>query len=71
MKKEKKKDMRLKKNWSKERMMSILYVNGICKYCGQPKGEPHKLLREDGKTSQYWHGFDEFVGNIKIKWESK
>ena len=77
-----KKDMRLKEDWSKERMMNLLYKNGICKYCNQPKGKPHKLLDinevplnirarffdSNGKGGEFWHGFDVIVGNIKIKW---
>ena len=39
-----KKDMRLKENWSKDRMVNLLYRNGKCRYCEQSKGKPHKLL---------------------------
>ena len=78
----KKKDMRLKENWSKERMLNMIYRNGKCRYCNQPKGKPHKLLDikkvsldvrnrffdSKGKGGKYWHGFDEMIGNIKLKW---
>jgi hypothetical protein len=77
-----KKDMRLKVNWSKDRMMNLLYRNGKCRYCDQPKGKPHKLLDineipldkrsrffdSKGKGGEFWHDWDVLLGNIKIKW---
>ena len=77
-----KKDMRLKENWSKDRMMNLLYRNGKCRYCDQPKGKPHKLLDineipsdkrsrffdSKGKGGEFWHGWNVLLGNIKIKW---
>ena len=77
-----KKDMRLKANWSKDRMVNLLYRNGKCRYCEQSKGKPHKLLDinevppeyrnrffdSKGNGGKTWHGWDETLGNIKIKW---
>ena len=69
----------MKENWSKDRMMNLLYRNGKT---DQPKGKPHKLLDineippdkrsrffdSKGKGGEFWHGWNVLLGNIKIKW---
>jgi len=52
-----KKDMRLKENWTEERMINALYKKDVCHYCGVKKGKLHL---------QRWHGFNEMIGQIKI-----
>jgi len=57
-----KKDMRLKENWTEERMINALYKKDVCHYCGVKKGKLH---------FQCWHGFNEMIGLIEIGWKNE